>query len=297
MSLVIAAAESPAAWYTTEWFNENVAPVGAWLNQGIRWMAVHWHDFFEAVAWPVAQLLDAFIAFLEWLPWPVIILLVLAIGWFARGAKVGIGAAVGQLAIGFLGADFWALSMVTYAMIITAVVFSVALGLPLGVWAARSDRVDQLVRPVLDAMQTIHPFVYLLPAVFFFGTGRVPGIIVTVIFAMPPMVRLTNLGIRQVPSDVVEAARAFGTRDLQLLSDVQLPLAKPTILAGLNQTLMLSLSMVVIAALIAAGGIGQAILRGVQSNNIALATTSGITVLIIAVILDRISQPGKKAAD
>lgn len=297
MSLVVLAAEGAAPWYDTEWFNEHLPRIGFWLEEAIRWMAREWNTFFDVVSWPVAQLLDRFSAFLLWLPWPVVVVLILVVGWAARGWRVGVGSALGQVAIGFLGADFWALSMVTYAMIITAVVFSVALGLPLGVWAARNDRVDQLVRPILDAMQTIHPFVYLLPAVFFFGIGTVPGIIVTVIFAMPPMVRLTNLGIRQVPGDVVEAARAFGTKDLQLLREVQLPLAQPTILAGLNQTLMLSLSMVVIAALIAAGGIGQAILRGVQSNDISLAVTSGITVLIIAVILDRISQPGKQAAD
>lgn len=283
-----------APWYDPEFFNENLPPVGAKISEAIRWMSVHWHDFFEAVEWPIATLLDGFSGFLLWLPWPIVVALTLLIGWYARGWKIGLGSAIGLVVMGFLGPDFWELGMVTFAMIITAVVFSVVLGLPLGVWAARDDRVDQAVRPILDAMQTIHPFVYLLPAIFFFGVGTVPGVIVTVIFAMPPMVRLTNLGIRQVPEDVVEAARAFGTKDLQLLREVQLPLAKPTILAGLNQTLMLSLSMVVIAALIAAGGIGQAILRGVGQNDLALASTSGIAVLIIAVILDRISQPGKR---
>ncbi|MGH3442200.1 MAG: ABC transporter permease [Nitriliruptorales bacterium] len=295
MSLVVAQAGSP--WYDTEFFNDNVWPVGRWLNNGVNWMAREWNALFDAIAWPIAQLLDAFNGLLEWLPWPVTVALVVIIGWWVRNWKIGVGSGVGLLAIGFLGADFWALGMQTFAMIITAVVFSVALGLPLGVWSARNNRIDSAVRPVLDAMQTIHPFVYLLPAVFFFGIGTVPGIVVTVIFAMPPMVRLTSLGIRQVPSDVVEAARAFGTKDLQLLREVQLPLAKPTILAGLNQTLMLALSMVVIAALIAAGGIGRAIVRGVGRADIALAGTSGIVVLIIAVILDRISQPGKQAAD
>lgn len=285
-----------APWYDPEFFNENLPPIGAKIAEAIRWMSVHWHDFFEAVEWPIAKLLDTFTDLLLFTPWPLVVLITLAIGWYFRNWKVGWGSAVGLIVMGFLGPDFWKLGMETFAMIITAVVFSVVMGLPLGVWAARDDRVDQAVRPILDAMQTIHPFVYLLPAVFFFGIGTVPGVIVTVIFAMPPMVRLTNLGIRQVPEDVVEAARAFGTKDLQLLREVQLPLAKPTILAGLNQTLMLSLSMVVIAALIAAGGIGRAIVRGVGQADIPLAATSGIAVLIIAVILDRISQPSKEQA-
>ena len=294
LSTVLAQDDGVSFWDST-WFNENLPPFGTWIDSAIDWLAVNLATFWDIVAWPIDTLLMVFTDFLVWVPWPIVIVAVVAIGWLARNWKVGIGSGVALLAIGFLGPDYWDLAMETFAMIITAVFFCIVLGMPLGILAARSDRADGAIRPALDAMQTIHPFVYLLPAVFFFGIGTVPGVIVTVIFAMPPMVRLTNLGIRQVPSDVVEAARAFGTRDFQLLREIQLPLARPTILAGLNQSLMLSLSMVVIAALIAAGGIGQAIVRGVQNADNAQAGTSGIAVLLIALILDRLSQPVKES--
>lgn len=286
------AQESPP-FYDQAWFNDNLPPIGRWINDAINWLAVNLSTFWDVVAWPIDTLLSSSTDFLIWLPWPIVIVALVAIGWSVRTWKVGVGSGAALLGVGFLGPDYWNLGMQTFSMIITAVLFCVLLGMPLGILAARNDDADSAIRPLLDAMQTIHPFVYLLPAVFFFGIGTVPGVIVTVIFAMPPMVRLTNLGIRQVPSDVVEAARAFGTRDMQLLREIQLPLARQTILAGLNQTLMLSLSMVVIAALIAAGGIGQAILRGVQNADNAQAGTSGIAVLLIALILDRISQPSK----
>jgi glycine betaine/proline transport system permease protein len=156
--------------------------------------------------------------------------------------------------------------------------------------AASSDGLEAIIRPLLDAMQTIHPFVYLVPIVMFFGIGPVPGTLATIIFALPPMVRLTNLGIRQVPHEVVEAGRSFGSDDRQLLFEVQVPLAMPTIMAGLNQTLMLALSMVVIVALIAGGGLGQEILRSVGRLDISRAASAGLAVLILAVVLDRISQ-------
>ncbi len=292
--LSILAQESTISFWDAEWFNENLPPFGEWIDTSIDWLAVNLATFWDVVAWPIDTLLGYSIDFLQWVPWPIVVVVVAALGWVLRNWKIGLMSGVALLGMGFLGADFWDLGMQTFAMIITAVVFCVIIGIPLGIMAARSDNFDGALRPALDAMQTIHPFVYLLPAVFFFGIGTVPGVVVTVIFAMPPMARLTNLGIRQVPSDVVEAARAFGTRDFQLLREIQLPLARPTILAGLNQSLMLSLSMVVIAALIAAGGMGQAILRGVQNGNNALAGTSGIAVLLIAVILDRLSQPAKQ---
>lgn len=296
LSLVpVLAQEETVSFWDAEWFNDNLPPFGVWIDTAIDWLAVNLATFWDVVAWPIDTLLGYFTGFLQWIPWPIVVVAVVALGWVLRNWKIGMVCGVSLLGMGFLGADFWDLGMQTFAMIITAVFFCVVLGMPLGILAARNDSFDASLRPALDAMQTIHPFVYLLPAIFFFGLGTVPGVIVTVIFAMPPMVRLTNLGIRQVPSDVVEAARAFGTRDFQLLREIQLPLARPTILAGLNQSLMLSLSMVVIAALIASGGMGQMILRGVQNGQNALAGTSGIAVLLIAVILDRLSQPAKQS--
>lgn len=158
------------------------------------------------------------------------------------------------------------------------------------IWTARSDRADKIIHPVLDLMQTMPAFVYLIPAVLFFGLGPVPGAFATVIFAMPPVVRLTDLGIRQVPADIVEATRSFGATSSQLLYKVQLPLALPTIMTGVNQTIMLSLSMVVIAAMISAGGLGEIVLRGITQMKIGLGFEGGIAVVILAIILDRITQ-------
>lgn len=267
-------------------------PLGEWLSTGsealVEWLTINAKPFFSLLILPIDWLMNGLDDFLNWLPWPLVVLLFLFIGWRNGGRQVGILAAVGLILTGFLG--YWELTMTTLAMVLTALLVSVAIGVPLGIWASRRDSVDRGSRIVLDGMQTIHPFVYLVPIVMLLGIGSVPGTVATIIFALPPIVRLTNLGIRQVPSEVVEAGRAFGGNDRQLLWDVQLPLAMPTIMAGLNQTLMLSLSMVVIIALIAGGGLGQEILRSVGRLDIGRAVTSGLTVLILAIVLDRISQ-------
>lgn len=267
-------------------------PLGEWLSTGsealVEWLTINAKPFFSLLILPIDWLMNGLDDFLNWLPWPLVVLLFLFIGWRNGGRQVGILAAVGLILTGFLG--YWELTMTTLAMVLTALLVSVAIGVPLGIWASRRDSVDRGSRIVLDGMQTIHPFVYLVPIVMLLGIGSVPGTVATIIFALPPIVRLTNLGIRQVPGEVVEAGRAFGGNDRQLLWDVQLPLAMPTIMAGLNQTLMLSLSMVVIIALIAGGGLGQEILRSVGRLDIGRAVTSGLTVLILAIVLDRISQ-------
>jgi glycine betaine/proline transport system permease protein len=180
--------------------------------------------------------------------------------------------------------------MTTLAMIITAVLFCAVLGIPAGILAARSDFFWSIVRPVLDVMQTIPSFVYLVPIVMLFGVGMTPGIIATIVFALPPIVRLTNLGIRNVRGDLVEAARAFGSTSWQMLWDLQIPLALRTIMAGLNQTLMLSLSMVVITALIGAGGLGLVVNTGLGRLDVGGATAGGVGIVILAIVLDRITQ-------
>ncbi len=189
---------------------------------------------------------------------------------------------------GFLG--YWELIMETVAIILTALSICILIGVPLGIWSARNDRVEGFSRIVMDGMQTVHPFVYLVPIVMLLGIGSVPGTIATIIFAIPPMVRLTTLGIRQVPKEVVEASRAFGSSDMQLLFEIQIPLAMRTIMAGLNQTVMLALSMVVIISLIAGGGIGMDILRAVGRLDVGRAVSSGLAVLVLAVVLDRVTQ-------
>lgn len=272
--------------------------VSDWLETTVRTLRTNGRPVFDAIGWPIEKVLDGVEAFLLWLPWPIVMFAFAIIPWFKSGKegwKIGAICIVGFTTLGFLG--YWDLSMTTLSMILTALGFSILVGVPIGIIAAKSDRMDAIIRPVLDAMQTIHPFVYLVPIVMFFGIGKVPGTMATIIFALPPMIRLTNLGIRQVPSDVVEAGRAFGTNSFQLLWDAQLPLALPTIMAGLNQTLMLALSMVVIVALINGGGLGKEIYGAVQTVQIGRAVTSGAAVLVLAIVLDRVSQvKGKSGA-
>jgi glycine betaine/proline transport system permease protein len=186
--------------------------------------------------------------------------------------------------------DLWAETISTMSLVIASSLFALAVGFPIGIAMSKNDWVEAIVRPILDLMQTMPPFVYLIPAAMFFGLGKVPGAVATVIFSMPPAVRLTNLGIRQVTEEHVEAGRAFGCTPRQLLVKVQLPLAKPSIMAGVNQTIMLALSMVVIASMIGAGGLGNTVLTGIQRLNIGLGFEGGLGVVILAIILDRITQ-------
>ena len=184
--------------------------------------------------------------------------------------------------------------MITLAMVFAAVIFCVITGIPLGILAGRSDRFNALLRPVLDAMQTTPAFVYLVPIVMLFSVGNVAGVLATIIFALPPIIRLTSLGIRQVHPELVEAALSFGATKWQVLRRVQLPLALPTIMAGLNQTMMMALSMVVIAALIGAGGLGAPVVQGLNTLDIGQATTGGLSIVLMAIVLDRISQSAAK---
>jgi len=272
-------------------------PLGDWVSAGAEWtvntLVQYASPFFDAIQRPIDWMLTLLDNGLNAIPWPLIILAFFLVGWWNAGWRIGVLAAVSMTITGFLG--YWALTMTTLAMVLTAMIFSVIIGVPLGIWASRNDQVDNTMRVVLDGMQTIHPFVYLVPIVMLLGIGQVPGTIATIIFALPPIARLTNLGIRQVSSEVVEAGRAFGSDDRQLLFDIQIPLAMPTIMAGLNQTLMLSLSMVVIVALIAGGGLGSEILRSVGRLDIGRAVNAGLSVLILAIVLDRVSQGKTKS--
>ncbi|MBR8640433.1 proline/glycine betaine ABC transporter permease [Streptomyces tuirus] len=185
------------------------------------------------------------------------------------------------------GMDLWIPAMESLAVVIVASAIAVGIGVPIGVWAARSGRASGVVRPILDFMQTLPVFVYLIPAVFFFGIGAVPGVVATTVFAIPPAVRLTELGIRQVDKEVVEAALAFGAKPRQLLRDVQLPMAMPSIMAGVNQVIMLALSMVVIAGMVGAGGLGSIVVRGISTLDIGAGFQGGLSVVILAIFLDR----------
>ena len=269
-------------------FECGTIPLEIWVSDGLRWLVDNYRPFFQAMKWPVDQVLRNFEWALGSVP-PTLMLAVFALAaWQLAGIRLMLGVVASLLFVGFLG--IWPQTMTTLAVVFTAVVLCLIIGLPLGIWAARSDRFYGFARPILDGMQTIPAFVYLVPIVMLFGIGNVPGVIVTVIFALPPVIRLTNLGIRQVPNDVVEAMLAFGASDRQLLWKAQLPLAMPSIMAGVNQTLMMSLSMVVIASMIAVGGLGQMVLRGIGRLDMGIATVGGLGIVMLAIVLDRLTQ-------
>jgi glycine betaine/proline transport system permease protein len=269
-------------------FDQALIPLDVWVEQGLEWLVSNFRPVFQAVRLPIDTTLQAIESSLQAMPALIVIALFTLIAWQFAGKRLAIGTLISLFFVGLIGA--WSEAMVTLALVLTSVFFCLIIGLPTGIWLARSDRAAQMIRPVLDAMQTTPAFVYLVPIVMLFGIGNVPGVVVTIIFALPPLVRLTNLGIRQVPSDLVEAARAFGASPRQLLFKVQFPLAMPTIMAGVNQTLMLALSMVVIASMIAVGGLGQMVLRGIGRLDMGLATIGGIGIVLVAIILDRITQ-------
>ena len=263
-------------------------PVQGWINDGLAWLVEHFRPFFQTVRAPIDATLSGITDALLALPWPVMVLLITLLAWQFAGRALAVASAISLAAVVLLG--IWPDAMVTLALVLTSLLFCVVIGLPLGIWLASSDRAQRWMRPLLDAMQTTPAFVYLVPVVMLFGIGNVPGVIVTIVFALPPLVRLTNLGLRQVRPDLVEASRAYGASPTQLLLKVQLPLAMPSIMAGINQTLMLSLSMVVIASMIAVGGLGQMVLRGIGRLDMGLATVGGLGIVLLAIVLDRITQ-------
>jgi glycine betaine/proline transport system permease protein len=284
-------AAPPAEAAPFDWmhpFDTTVIPLDEWANGALDWVVDNVRPFFQAVRLPIDTTLTSVEQALLAVPALLMILFIALVAWQVSGRRLAIGSALSLLVVGLIGA--WDEAMVTLALVITSVVFCIVLGLPLGILMARSERLERLIRPLLDAMQTTPAFVYLVPVVMLFGIGNVPGVVVTIVFALPPLIRLTNLGIRQVRPDLIEASRAFGASPWQLLTKVQLPLAMPTIMAGINQTLMLALSMVVIASMIAVGGLGQMVLRGIGRLDIGLATVGGVGIVILAITLDRITQ-------
>ena len=264
-------------------------PLDDWIGRFVTdWLVPNFRDAFQTIQWPISQVLNGLEAFLLAVPFPVFLVAVTLIAWRTAGRGVAIFTALATVALDLLGV--WDATMTTLAMILTSVLFCALVGIPVGVLAARSDTFAAIIRPVLDIMQTIPAFVYLVPIVMLFGVGIVPGIIATIVIAMPPIIRLTNLGIRQVRRELVEAALAFGSTPRQVLMEVQIPLAMRTIMAGLNQTLMLSLSMVVIAALIGAGGLGLIVYTGLGRLDVGAAALGGIAIVLLAIVLDRITQ-------
>ncbi|GAA0478088.1 MULTISPECIES: glycine betaine/L-proline ABC transporter permease ProW [Tatumella] len=269
-------------------FHKTLIPLDSWVTHAIDWVVGNFRPVFQGIRVPVDFILSTFQHLLTAMPSPVAILIFTLIAWQMTNPGMGIATLASLVIIGAIGA--WSDAMVTLSLVLTSLLFCVVIGLPVGIWLARSDRAAKIIRPFLDAMQTTPAFVYLVPIVMLFGIGNVPGVVVTIIFALPPIIRLTILGIKQVPADLIEASESFGASPRQMLFKVQLPLAMPTIMAGVNQTLMLSLSMVVIASMIAVGGLGQMVLRGIGRLDMGLATVGGVGIVILAIILDRLTQ-------
>ncbi|MFI7067995.1 ABC transporter permease [Kribbella sp. NPDC050124] len=262
-------------------------PVGDATEQVVDWMRENLAPFFDAVSavmlWCVDIILQALTA-----PHPLVIAAAATgLALWARGIGLAVFSLAGLLLI--QGMQLWTQAMETLAVVIVASMLAVAVGIPAGIWAARSRAANHVMRPILDLMQTLPAFVYLIPAVFFFGIGLVPGVVATFIFAIPPAVRLTELGIRQVDKEMVEAATAFGATPAQTLRQVQLPLAVPSIMAGLNQVIMMSLSMVVIAGLVGAGGLGSVVVTGISRLDIGVGFEGGLAVVFLAMYLDRVT--------
>ena len=267
---------------------DDVLPLGEWVDAGARTLSQNYAGSLARLGASVEMLAESTEAVLLAAPKWLVALLFALVGLWRVGWKFALFCVACFLVI--IGTGFWDQTMVTLALIFAATLISLLLGLPLGLWMAKSDRVAAVVRPTLDFMQTMPAFVYLIPAAMLFGLGRVPGVLATVIFAMPPVVRLTNLGIRQVNKEQIEAGITFGCTPMQVLLKVQMPGALPSIMAGINQTIMLALSMVIIASMVGAGGLGNDVLASIQRLDIGLGFESGLPVVLLAIMLDRITE-------
>lgn len=268
--------------------DESIIPLSKWISEGIEWLVYNFRDFFQVVKIPVEVTLTSLTSGLNALPFYIPIICIALLAWKFSGKRLATFSLFSFTLIACLG--LWEATMTTLAMVIASVLFCTIIGVPLGVLAGRNSLFESVLRPVLDAMQTTPAFVYLVPIVMLFSIGNTAGVIATIIFALPPIIRLTCLGIRQVHPELVEAAQAFGASEFQVLTQVQLPLALPTILAGLNQTIMMALSMVVIAALIGAGGLGSPVVLGLNTLDTGQAAVGGLAIVLLAVILDRLTQ-------
>ena len=264
-------------------------PIGRSGKSFFDFLTSNFEWFFDSIADGLSFVLESLIAFMLWLPASVVIVLIAALAWYLQKSwKLAIAVAIGLLYI--VNQGLWKETVETLVLVVAAAAASMAIGVPIGIWAAHNERAYRILQPVLDLMQTMPTFVYLIPVLILFGLGIAPGLIVTVIFAAPAPIRLTYLGITAVPKPMLEAGAAFGATRRQLLWKVELPAALPTIMAGLTQCIMLSLSMVVIAALIGANGLGKPVVRALNSVNIPLGLEAGLAIVVLAIILDRIGR-------
>lgn len=259
------------------------------IDAGFRGFTRAYGDSVEAFFNPLLHFLIFSERMMTQTPWPIILLVITAIAWIAsRDLKIVIGALFTLILIGYFG--MWDDTMKTISMIFVCTVLSIVVGIPIGIAMAKSRRTQQIINPILDVMQTMPSFVYLIPVVMLLGIGKVPGLIAVVIYAIPPIIRLINLGIRLVDPDMLEAADAFGSSSWQKLKNVQIPLALPTIMAGINQTIMMALAMVVIASMIGVQGLGQPVLKAISNQYFTLGMFNGLAIVGVAIIFDRVSQ-------
>ena len=263
-------------------------PVADWVNIAFEAISMSISPTLRAISSFLEVLIKGFENTLLWPPEVIILVLTGLLVWKIAGTKLAVFAVLGLLAT--IGMNVWQETMATVALALSGTMVSLLFAIPLGILASQSNTAERIIRPILDFMQTLPSFVYLIPAVMFFGMGKVAALVATMIFAMPPAVRLTNLGIREVSPEMVEAARAYGASRWQTLGDVQLPLALPTIMAGINQCIMMALSMTVIASMIGAGGLGLVVLRSMQTLDIGMGTVGGLGIVILAIILDRLTE-------
>ena len=268
--------------------------IGDYIDVIVNWLTVHWAGFFDAIK---AALLWVFIHlndFLTWVPWWYFILVIFLLACQYKSVGSGILYSAFLLLIGMFG--LWEATMYTLTIVFASVVITIIIGFPLGIIMASSDRFETYMKPFLDAMQTMPSFVYLIPGIFFFGLGLVPGVLSTIIYALPPIIRLTNLGIRGVQKEVVEAGLSFGSSKLQLLRKVQIPQALPTIMTGVNQTTMMALSMVVVASMVGVEGLGLEVISALNRIDVAQGFEAGISIVFIAIIIDRLTLATSETA-
>ncbi|MCK8602838.1 ABC transporter permease [Desulfoferrobacter suflitae] len=264
-------------------------PLATWVDELMDWILAHWGGFFDALGDILLQVLLYIEKFFLVMPWYVVLILVGLVAWRALGRWWhGLVMAALLFVIGTFG--YWRLAMMTLGLVTSAVIISLTIGIPAGILMARNNLVEQLLRPFLDAMQTMPSFVYLIPALMLFGLGKVPAVFATIIYAVPPVIRLTNVGIRQVPQTVLEAAESLGSSSRQILFNVQLPLAFPSIMVGVNQTTMMALSMVVVASMIGARGLGLEVLLAINRIEVGRGFEAGLSIVFLAIIIDRITH-------
>ena len=266
----------------------NSSIFGQVAENAVNFLFLHFRGGFDAFSAALGAVIKVLEDGLGAVPFIAMLVILMALALWRKGVVFAIFVGVALYVINYMG--LWAQTVSTLALVIAATFFSLVIGVPLGIWGARSKRAEVVLRSLLDFMQTMPAFVYLIPAVILFGLGRVPAVIATIVFAMPPVVRLTTLGIRQVREELLEAGRSFGSTDAQLLWKIQLPNALPSIMAGVNQTIMMALSMVVVASMIGAGGLGEYVLSGIQRLDIGIGFEGGLGVVLLAIVLDRLTE-------